>query len=74
MPLGNLEKYTIVSAGAGKVCRENLNKDMFLAVQNETCDVYVDTLLMVSICVIKSDLWYGHPTMWTSGLNFQPML
>ena len=39
--------------GARKVCLEDLNKDMFPEVQNENVvkyDVYLDILLMVSIC------------------------
>ena len=42
---------------ARKVCFEDLNRDVFLEVQNGTCvvkyDAYLHISLMVSICVTK---------------------
>ena len=52
------------SAGAPKVCLENLSKDMFLEAQNENvvkyC-AYLDTLLMGSIYDMKSIFLRGNP-------------
>ena len=52
------------SAGAKKMCLEDLSKDMFLEVRNENvvkyC-VYLDILLMGSVCVIKSTFLRGNP-------------
>ena len=51
-------------AGSRKVCFEDLNEEMFLEVQNNKgvyYNVYLDTLLMVSIRVFKSLLSRENP-------------